>query len=304
MLSKGKGKGKCKGYNKESCWFSVNKSNLLCSSCFTQKNEDYIINTLGEKNVDNLISLINDIKYRHLVQRGDVLDNILYRIYSIDRNVLKTYLESIVGKPEESIINLRIHIHSNTYLCGVVGFMIRNGLYDSSILPCCLTCMSHIIRNGDIEAFSNISYAIQFDLYGTNNINIRSAIVKNLKNVPRILHLAEALLEGGHTHLYKQYNIIVESLMDDDEYKCYMKQLTYHHLLHNSILLLDNTHSKKEVYSIIRQRRQPYVEELLAKGMHPSRVMTWCMTNDEKDIVGNYSYIFTEGKAPWNIYWI
>ena len=307
---KGKGKGKCKGYNKEGCWFSVKQGNLLCSSCFTKKNEDYIIHTLHGKSVDNLISLLKDAKYRQLIQRDDILDNILYRIYTIDRKMLKDYLESILGKPEESILNLRIHTHSNTYLCGVVGFMIRSGIYDSSILPCCLICMSHIIRHadiallrGDIAAFSNISYAIQFDLYGTNHINIRSAIVKNLKNMSSIVSLAAALIEGNHTHLYNLYNRTVKSLMTEDKYNDYMKQVNTHPLLHKLILSLDNTEAKNVVYSILKERIEPFWEELFAKGMHPSRVMPWCMSDDEKEIIGSNSYVFKDGAAPWNIHW-
>ena len=85
-------------------------------------------------------------------------------------------------------------------------------------------------------------------------------------------------------------------------YHSYTESLREHPLLHNSILESDDIDSRKKLYKGFRARKDPYWEELIAKGMHPCRVIQWCMTEEEKEGFSQIPpYIFLEGRADWDL---
>lgn len=296
---------KCKGYKKDKCWFSANKSQL-CSLCNRVKDEDYIIDALNGNNPTVLTEILFDSRFESLVKRGDTFDNILRKIYIIDKNYLRVFLESIQNKPIGSHFLTRLYTHSDTYLCGVVGWMIRNEIYPSEILPCCMKCMANLIRYGTLQSIQDVIYSIHFDLRGPHHINIRSAICKNINKLSLICDIAYAIVEtDGASFIYDAYNTMVKSCMTEMQYNIYMYKVNSHPLLHNQILISDNKLDLKELYCRIKDWRYPYWEELIAKGMHPSRVIHWVMTEDQKECISGISnYEFVKGKAPWDIEWL
>jgi hypothetical protein len=298
-------KSKCKGYKKETCWFSVNKSQL-CSSCNRKKDEDYIIEVLRGNNPTMLTEILLDKRFEALIKKGDTFDIVIWKLYMIDKNYVRRFLESIQNKPIESNLLTRLYTHSDTHLCGVVGWMIRNDLYHSEILPCCMKCMASLIRYGTQKSIQDIIYSIHFDLRGPHHINIRSVICKNINKLSLLCDIAYAIIEmDGTSFIYNDYNTKVKSCMSENEYNAYIDKVNSHPLLHSQILTSGNKADLHGLYRRIKDRRFPYWEELIAKGMHPSRVIHWVMTEDQKECISGISnYEFVKGKAPWDIEWL
>ena len=292
---------KCKAYKKKTCWFSCSQGSY-CSSCSKQKDENYIIDALNGKDTEVLLKILHDKKYEQRIQKDDIIDNILRRLYMLDKQLLKQYIKSAQNTPIENSIIRRIYTHSNTYLCAVVGWMIRNDLYDSLVQPCCPRCITHLMRYGDKYSMRNIIYSIQFELSGPHHINIKSVICKNKDKLDVLTDLGRAIIErDGVNCAFKYYNKILKQFVSPEEYANYTEELTYHPLLHSQILDTNDLSKKENLYVKWRKRKDPYWEELIAKGMHPTRVMQWCMTDCEKEgFLEIPSYQFNQGRAAWN----
>jgi len=286
---------------KNKCWFSA--KNTHCSPCQKKKKEESIIQALEGKSLEALTKILKDPSYDELVRRSDVLDNLLRKIYILNKDYLEFYLYKIQSTAAEAHLLSRIHTHSNTFLCPIVGWMIRKGLYDSSINICCLRCMIHLMRYGGEKEVDSLKYSIQFDLYGPHHINLRAAVVRNKTNLPLLIDMANAILErGDNNNLLGYYNQIIRKEVSTADRESYSNTMKHHPLLHNCILQLGAADDKKELYLSFRARKDLYWEELIAKGMHPCRVMQWCMTEDEKEGFSHIPpYIFSDGRADWDI---
>lgn len=286
---------------KNNCWFSTKNSS--CSPCDKKKKQETIIEALRGKSLEALTKILKDPSYGELIRNTDMMDTLLKKIYILNKDYLEFCLYKIQGTATEAHLISRIHTHSNTFLCTIVGWMIRNGLYDSSINICCLRCMSHLIRYGTPKEADNVKYSIQFDLYGPHHINIRAAVSKNKANLPLLTDMGNAIIERGEMeYLLAQYSEIVRKNVNPYEYDSYTESLRHHPLLHKSILESDDADSRKNLYMDFRARKDPYWEELIAKGMHPCRVIQWCMTEEEKEGFSQIPpYIFLKGRAEWDI---
>ena len=283
---------------KNNCWFSAKKTH--CSPCDRKKKEEIVIEALKGNSLDALVKILKDPTYKELVQKADMLDNILRKIYILNKDYLAFHLYKIQGTSAEAHLLSRIHTHSNTYLCTIVGWMIRAGIYDTSINICCLRCMTHLMRYGESDS---VKYSIQFALYGTHHVNVNSAIIKNRSNLPLLTDMGFAILESeGNSQVLTCYNQILRKTISEESYILYLQELSNHPLLHMSILQSGTESQKKLLYNKLRKRKDPFWEELIAKGMHPSRVMQWCMTEDEKQGFSEIpEYILSPDVAPWNI---
>jgi hypothetical protein len=286
---------------KKNCWFSANKTR--CSPCDRIEKQRTIIEALRGKSVEALTKILKDPSYDELVRKNDILDNLLKKMYILNKDFLEFYLYKIQGTANEAHLLSRIHTHSNTLLCPIVGWMIRNDLYDPSINISCLRCMSHLIRYGTPKEADNVKYSIQFDLYGPHHINIRAAVSRNKSNLPLLTDMGNAIIERGEMdYLLGQYSHIVRKNVNAYDYYAYTETLRHHPLLHKSILESDDVDSRKKLYKGFRARKDPYWEELIAKGMHPCRIIQWCMTEEEKEGFSKIPpYIFLDGCAEWNI---
>jgi len=285
---------------KNKCWFSPKKTD--CSPC--QKNKkDRIIEVLRGNSLENVIKILKDPTYDELVRRGDILDNLLKKIYILDKDYLEFYLYKIQGTPAEAHLLSRIHTHSNTFLCPIVGWMIRRNLYDSSINISCLRCMSHLMRYANDREADSVIYSLQFDLYGPHHINIRAAVARNKANLPLLIDMGNAIIESDSNYLLVYYSEILRKSINPYNYYEYTESMRQHPLLHRTILESESTDNKKKLYMTFRARKDPYWEELIAKGMHPCRVIQWCMTEDEKEGFSHIPpYNFLDGRAEWDIY--
>jgi hypothetical protein len=275
---------------KNKCWFSANKT--YCSPCNRKRKEETIIDALNGNSVEVLIQILEDKGFEELMTKNDTLDNMLRKIYILNKDFLYHYLCKMQGTVAESNLISRIHTHSNTFLCTIVGWMIRRRIYDSSINICCLRCMSHLIRYGTAVDANNVKYSIQFELYGPEHINIRGAVAKNAKDLYLLTEMANAIIERYaesegllNKSIYSKYNDIVSKNISISDYNLYKQSINTHPILHKATL-----------------EDKIYCGELITKSMHPSRVMQWCMTEDQKN---GYSeipkYTFSDGIAPWNI---
>lgn len=286
---------------KNDCWFSAKKSS--CSPCQRIEKQRTIIEALRGKSIEALTKILKDPSYNEILRKNDMLDNLLKKMYILNKDYLEFYLYKIQGTSTEAHLISRIHTHSNTLLCPIVGWMIRNGIYDSSINISCLRCMTNLIRYGTPKEADNVKYSIQFDLYGPHHINIRAAVSRNKSNLPLLTDMGNAIIERGEMdYLLAQYSEIVRKNVNPYDYYAYTETLRHHPLLHKSILESDDVDSRKKLYKGFRARKDPYWEELIAKGMHPCRVIQWCMTEEEKEGFTEIPpYIFLDGCAEWNI---
>jgi len=159
------------------------------------------------------------------------------------------------------------------------------------------------MRYGGEKEVDSLKYSIQFDLYGPHHINLRAAVVRNKTNLPLLIDMANAILErGDNNNLLGYYNQIIRKEVSTADRESYSNTMKHHPLLHNCILQLGAADDKKELYLSFRARKDLYWEELIAKGMHPCRVMQWCMTEDEKEGFSHIPpYIFSDGRADWDI---
>lgn len=293
---------------KNNCWFSAKNSS--CSPCDKKKKQATIIEALRGKSLEALMKILKDPSYGELIRNTDMLDNLLKKMYILNKDYLEFYLYKIQGTSTEAHLISRIHTHSNTLLCPIVGWMIRNGLYDSSINISCLRCMSHLMRYGNAKEADNVKYSLQFDLYGPHHINIRAAVAKNKANLPLLTDMGNAIIERGNriieredtNYLLVYYSEILRKTINPYDYYSYTESMREHPLLHKSILESDDLDSRKKLYRGFRARKDPYWEELIAKGMHPCRVIQWCMTEEEKEGFSQIPpYNFLEGRAEWDI---
>lgn len=285
----------------KTCWFSTNKT--YCSSCQIKRKEKAVGDALNGDSLHTLLNILTDQDYSKVLHRGDTLDLILQKMYTLNKDYLEFYLHKIQGTTAESHLISRIYTHSNALLCPIVGWMIRRNLYDSSINICCLRCMIHLMRYGTTPEVDSLKYSIQFDLYGPQHINIRAAVAKNKTNLPLLIDMANAMLERGDSnYVLGCYNEIVRKNLSTLDYESYCNIMKHHPVFHKCILTLGDTSDKKYLYLSFRARKDAFWEELIAKSMHPSRVMQWCMTEDEKQGFTHIpDYIFSDGRAEWNI---
>jgi hypothetical protein len=158
------------------------------------------------------------------------------------------------------------------------------------------------MRYGDQYATRNITYSIQFNLFGPHHINIKNIVCKNKGNLDILTDLGRAIVErDGVNCTFKSYNKILKQFVSPEEYTNYIEELAYHPLLHSQILDTNDLSKKENLYLKWRKRKDSYWEELIAKGMHPTRVMQWCMTDcEKKDFSEIPSYQFNQGRASWN----
>jgi hypothetical protein len=285
----------------KNCWFSAKKT--YCSSCEIKRRGEAVDDALNGDSLHTILNILKDQEYSEVLHRGDKLDLIIRKMYMLNKDYLEFYLHKIQGTGTEAHLVSRINTHSNTALCPIVGWMIRAGLYDHSINICCLRCMIHLMRYGTTRDVDSLKYSIQFDLYGPEHINIRAAVAKNKKNLPLLIDMANALLERGDcSYVLRCYNEILRRNISSLDCESYSQTMKHHPLLHKAILALGEINDKKELYLSFRERKDPFWEELIAKSMHPSRVMQWCMTEDEKQGFTHIpDYIFSDGRAEWNI---
>jgi hypothetical protein len=115
--------------------------------------------------------------------------------------------------------------------------------------------------------------------------------------------MANAILErDDSSYILEYYNEILRKNISVEDCKAYAETMRFHPLLHKCILQLGSADDKNDLYMLFRGRKDSYWEELIAKGMHPCRVMQWCMTEDEKEGFSHIpAYIFTDGRAEWDI---
>ena len=159
------------------------------------------------------------------------------------------------------------------------------------------------MRYGSAKEVGQLKYSIQFDLYGPHHINVKSAVIRNKSNLPLLTDMANAILERDDSnYILEYYNEILRKNISLEDFKAYGETMRFHPLLHKCILQLGSADDKNDLYMLFRGRKDSYWEELIAKGMHPCRVMQWCMTEDEKEGFSHIpAYIFTDGRAEWDI---
>lgn len=291
------------------------KGSLYCPSCTKSFDEDVILSALHGSKIKALTDILESKELYYLLQNEDTLDNILMRIYTLDRAFFKQYIDSIPMNDLGNLLLLRIKTHSNTYLCGIVAFMLRTDSYPDAVEPSCINCLKHLVRYGTEENKSSIQYSIDSGLAGPHHINMRGILTKNTNitnstnstnSLHHLINLGDAIIErDGVNNLFASYNTLVESVLRSQPlYDSYISEIIFHPLLHKSILDSNDRLLKKRLYQLFRQRKSPFWEELMAKAMHPSRVIYWCMAEDEKgDFVDIPDYEFLRGGARWNIVW-
>lgn len=299
----------CKGY-KKTCWLPAK---LLCGSC------EYM------KKVDEAKSIIDagqeyprtaDMSF---IKAGQNFDNMAYDIYKKDKVALNKFLNRFAD-----VFNYKIYTHSNTNLCPVFSYYIRQGQGSQgheteTPMPNCLSCLAHVLRySKDKYVQSLILRSVVFYQDGPN---IQS-IVKKATNTNNESGLAsmgpcpliKALISPGPRSqpLYEFGAAIIEVQGIDGVFDTYIElinniplavSLQKHPLLHKTLLEQSDV-LKRGIYKLFRHRKRIFYEELYAKAYHPSRFMQWCFTEDQKEGMDISPYIFQDKGSPWNIEWV
>ena len=292
----------CKGFpfGKKKCWLTPVHNSHYCSSCTEAKDYAFIDRQLKE----NHKALPNTVEFMLYYSRKDTLVRYLRTIYDKDKAFLESYLKSIDNTPVYGHLMMLLTTHTDTPLCPIIRWMATNGLYPvGTVLPRnCLRCITHLVHAG---ITNDVYYAITYPLTEPGSFDLTRLIVKNIGNLKLLASVADAILEtSGLCSLYTDYmKLVCKYLKDPTRILEFLELLNTHPLLHKYHLECADSKEKRALYLRFRKRRFIFLEELMAKSMHPSRVFQWCFSMDEIEGCDFPPYEFCSGKAPWDIDW-
>jgi hypothetical protein len=288
----------CKGFpfGKKKCWLTPTHNSQYCSSCTEAKDYAFIERQLTSANK----TLPNTVEFMLYYSRKDTLVKYLRTLYEKDKAFLKWYIKSMENTPVYSHLMMLLTTHTDTPLCPIVRWMTTNGLYPvDTVLPHnCLRCASHLVHAG---ITNDVYYAITYPLTEPGSFDLARLIVKNICNIGILASMGDAILErSGMCSVYNDYMKLVCKYLKDPSRKLeFLELMNTHPLLHKYHLDSDDSKEKRALYLRFRKRKFIFLEELMAKSMHPSRVFHWCFYIGE--IEGFPPYEFCSGKAPWDI---
>lgn len=291
----------CKGYKVAACWrCAIDEATKLCPSCQKQKNKDEFKEFLthiplftDEMILERLRSSAIYLNLRDTYQTGS-MDDFLLAVFNKSRRLLHRVLDFINSTPLKATLLLRVRNHTRTYLCRVYGYMLRNHLFDDNIIPGnCLQCCGHLVLYG-MEGRHDRHLALTSLMWEPNLFQnlIRSTLLMPEAEW-RLAHFYRALAyREEHTLM-----IAFEGALQNTR----VRNAIQHYASLQPATWLWGLPAQ----NFVKRRIQPYLEELMAKSWHTSRMPYWCLDEEEKKCFGEFDPAppLTGGPAEWNIPW-
>lgn len=305
----------CVAYNKSSCWLQPTAGSSYCSTCQRQRDCDIlerfiaIIPTLPENQI--LSTIETPEIYRALqMNHASAMDRMLIHLYKRSKTLLIDIIRFIRSSSLlHTVLLLRIHSHTSPEMCSVFGYMVRKGFYPEWTIPRCIICLSHMIRQTEAQDFpiQSVSILRRYLEEGNDVLQlVRQSLVTRLNGKKVCLDFLSSLIESRILSLrlrqfpvwIKHIETIMHSLNhSQQEINVFIKTVYSHpFLLHNT--------QKYKTY--IKERNFVWKEEFIAKSWHPSRMMAWCLDEDEKkefvyDGCSIPPYQCIASRADWHI---
>ena len=304
----------CNGW-KTSCWLRpINEA--LCPTCIFQRDKDMLydfvtsISIYSEEDIYDTIScgwVGNTLKLYNLEK---YLEDILVEIYKKSKPLLRRCIVLIHRTPLKTLLLHSIKNHTSRNICFVYGWMLRNALYEDNVIPdTCMRCISYTISHNSNWHLREVQIKLWIDTEKLKDI-IGSSILKwGIKDCCSIIY---SLLESSNI-IYKTQcmNTVMKCILDfldkNSRYDLYIfiREINKHPFLIES--LLKSNDINKYNY-MLKNRINPWKEELIAKSWHPSRFQAYCLDLDEQKSMIKDGLIYEEPvlkglRASWDIYW-
>jgi hypothetical protein len=307
----------CAAYKKPSCWLPPAAGSHYCATCQSQSDRDVLerfitmIPTFPENQILPTF-LSPEIQRALRTNRTAVIDRLLIALYRRSPTLLTQIISRFRASPTlNANLLLRIRSHTQPGMCAVFGYIVRHSLFPEWMIPRCVTCLSHMIRqtNDPNLPIPNV-VTVRRHLEHQNDVSqlLRQALATRLNGEGICLDFLGALVETRILSLrLRQFPVWLTNIQN------MMRQLgaqqqqidafterVYHHPF-----LLQFTEPSRR---FLKRRMAPWKEELTAKGWHPSRFLQWCLDQEEqKEFAGGgceiLSYRCEPLPAAWNISW-
>jgi hypothetical protein len=257
----------CQGYKISSCWIKTLNQSALCPTCLYRQYEDTLINIHTQTTEDILQILQEHDIHEYILHSYDTFDKILKLLYIHSRHTLTKYLQlpSIQG-----ILCTRVRHHSETDLCPVYSWIIRNdsNLY---ILPKkCIRCLTSTLAYSPMPELFRMLRFINVPI--DQNDSLQMTLRKALKNRSYIKEFVDAVMYSTPQHLDEVLKFIDKynpsnSVREDCKY----------HPSNIARCLADASTQKFDMYTFIANNTEKFKDELMSVAWDPSRVLDWCI---------------------------
>lgn len=302
----------CAAYNKASCWLPPINGHPYCATCQSQSDRDALdryIAHLPTLPAGQIIPTFQSQEIQRALRTHNtaVMDRMLAALYRRNKPLLALVIAQLkASNTLRANLLLRIRGHTRPEMCAVFGYMVRKDLYPEWIMPRCLTCLSHMIRQTNDPNFPlTQAPALRRYLEDPNTVQIvRQVLATRLNGEAVCLDFLGALVETRVLSLrLRQHpfwlrtiqNLMAQLGTPQQQIDSFTERANQHPLL------LQLTPAGK---NFVKARLAPWREELTAKGWHPCRFLHWCLDNDEKKEFEDLPLYRCEAlRAAWDIPW-
>ena len=226
--------------------------------------DSQILEELESENIQRILS-----SYIHWYPILDTLISAIYkRSHTLLQNLLKKY-----SRMNTNLI-LRICDHSNTDICPVFMWMIRNNFYEYEFTPKnCTTCLAHLISYGN---FLPMTF-----LHQKNMLDNCKRLINKRPNMDDSYTIIQSFAESTNFAIGdKKLGEFIEDVMKilkKSDYDYTNEQLdAFKERVYQHPLLLSTKPLSKSM-NFLEARCSIWKEELMAKAWHPSRFQGWCI---------------------------
>jgi len=262
----------CQGYQIPSCWITPAKNSIFCATCLHRKYEDILQTVAVSKNSD-ILHILQSIQ--GYILQSDAIDRLLKLLYTHHRNLLREYLET----PEiQGTLCTRIRYHSETDICPVYSWMIRNDK-NTDILPRkCIRCITSSLLYSPTPELIRMIRFINIPI--EQNDPLQVTLRKALSNKQTLKEFVDAVIYSIPEHLEEVMKFIdrydpTNSVKDDCK----------NHPVNIAKRLSDTATKKFETYTFLTSITEKFKEELLTIAWSPDRVLDWCIDIEEVYII-------------------
>jgi hypothetical protein len=203
---------------------------------------------------------------------------------------------------------LRVRNHTDNTICHVVDWMLKSNLFNENIIPSCIRCIAHTLRNADKneQVYHHIYRVLREHSQRNIVTQALTLITKNNKeHYNNCLYLAYAMLESQNNIVKNSLFSILMSAPFQSEI---MQEFSTELYKHPFLFIWTDPSRIKYLKNLLRERVYIWKEEFVAKAWHPSRFLEWCVDPVE---AAEWGYPdpdvprvpLTSKRAEWDIAW-
>ncbi len=266
---KDKEMGGCEGY-KRTCWMSKSsKSDRYCSSCNKQKFLDRL------EQVDRLDVNVYPLIRTCIQYDSKVIETFLPKMLKENKKHFKDFFNYFEKTNAINIFTLRVRNHVGGELCQVYEWVLREKRVRGEWFPeRCLYCQgnSFVWGRGEIRSKARRVFVSEMP-----DFFVRNAMIYCKDRPDDYERVMKRILYQILDNSYALYALIEPRIGNRE----LCKQMEYHPNILR-MRLEQEGNPLTQIRGILREWIGMYKEELIAKTWHPTRLMTWCLDEEEK----------------------